>query len=155
MREAGSVTAPGFTVAPETTVNPAQNPEFVASVRPTGLVGTEGVLVTGNTATSEVQSLPTQISLSTVENAATVESIATTGTLVLQARGISWVEVTDANGILQLRKTMGFGEKIYVGGALPLSVVLGRSDRVLVTVRGQAFDLTSVAKDNVARFEVK
>jgi cytoskeleton protein RodZ len=40
-------------------------------------------------------------------------------------------------------------------GNLPLSVVLGRADAVQVQVRGQAFDVKALAKDNVARFEVK
>jgi cytoskeleton protein RodZ len=34
-------------------------------------------------------------------------------------------------------------------------VVVGRSDTTQELVRGQAFDLLSVARDNVARFEVK
>jgi cytoskeleton protein RodZ len=38
---------------------------------------------------------------------------------------------------------------------MPLAVVVGRADAIEVQVRGLAFDLTSVAKDNVARFEVK
>ena len=37
----------------------------------------------------------------------------------------------------------------------PLSIVVGRVDATDVEVRGQPFSLVSVAKDNVARFEVK
>jgi cytoskeleton protein RodZ len=75
--------------------------------------------------------------------------------LGLTARGASWVEVTDAKGISQLRKITSSGEVLQVSGALPLAVVLGRADLVTASVRGQPFDLTAVSKDNVARFEVK
>jgi len=75
--------------------------------------------------------------------------------LMLTSRGSSWVEVTDALGVLQLRKILAPGEQIRLAGALPLSVVLGRADEVEVSVRGQRLDVTAITKDNVARFEVK
>jgi cytoskeleton protein RodZ len=75
--------------------------------------------------------------------------------LTLQARGASWIEVVDAKGVSQSRKTLAKDEVLAVSGALPLTVVLGRADLVSVTVRGQPFDAVSIAKDNVARFEVK
>ena len=36
-----------------------------------------------------------------------------------------------------------------------LAVVIGRVDATEILVRGQAFDLGAVARNNVARFEVK
>jgi len=75
--------------------------------------------------------------------------------LTLQARGASWVEVMDAKGTPQLRKTLMKDEVLSVSGALPLVVVLGRADLVSVKVRGQPFDVASMAENNVARFEVK
>lgn len=80
---------------------------------------------------------------------------ATTGLLVLQAHGASWVEIVDASGVVQVRKTMANGEVIGASGVMPLSVVVGRVDVMDVRVRGQRFDLTRIAKDNIARFEVK
>lgn len=80
---------------------------------------------------------------------------ATTGMLVFKARGSSWVEVVDARGVVQVRKTMIDGEVVGASGAMPLSVVVGRADTTEVQVRGKPFDLTPIAKDNVARFEVK
>ena len=77
------------------------------------------------------------------------------GVLVLKTRGTSWVEVTDAGGIVQLRKTMVEGEMLGRSGSLPLRVVLGRADMTDVVVRGKPFDLTPAIKDNVARFEVR
>ena len=75
--------------------------------------------------------------------------------LALQARGQSWIEVTDALGNSQMRKMMAAGEIVQVSGVPPLSVVLGRADVVTVLVRGKPLDVTAVAKENVARFEVK
>lgn len=80
---------------------------------------------------------------------------ATTGTVVFKARGVSWVEVVDASGAVKLRKTMTDGDVVGASGVMPLSVVVGRVDTTEVQVRGQPFDLTRLAKDNVARFEVK
>ncbi|MBK7049816.1 MAG: helix-turn-helix domain-containing protein [Rhodoferax sp.] len=77
------------------------------------------------------------------------------GMVVMTARASTWVQVVDANGGVQVRKNMAEGEQIGASGAAPLSVVIGRADAVQVQVYGKPFDLTRVAKDNVARFEVK
>jgi len=77
------------------------------------------------------------------------------GIIVFKAIGASWVEVTDAKKVVVLRRTLAVGEEIGATGVLPLSAVVGRADATQVLVRGQAFDLTAVSKDNVARFEVK
>lgn len=81
---------------------------------------------------------------------ASAASIAT-----FSAAKASWVKVTDAKGVALLGRTLQPGESANVSGALPLNVVIGRADAVQVQVRGQAFDLNAVAKNNVARFEVK
>ena len=78
-----------------------------------------------------------------------------TGLLVLQARGASWVEVTDATRVVQLRKIMSEGEVLGVTAPLPLSVVLGRAEVVAVFVRGAPLEIQGMTKDKVARFEVK
>ncbi|MDP1657575.1 MAG: helix-turn-helix domain-containing protein [Hylemonella sp.] len=77
------------------------------------------------------------------------------GVLGLKARGPSWVEVTDAQGVIQLRRTLATGETVNVSGALPLSVVIGRADVTEVQVRGKPFNLDTIVRENVARFEVK
>lgn len=82
-------------------------------------------------------------------------SPATAGIIVFKAKGASWVEVTDARGTVVLRRTLAAGEEAGASGVLPLAAVVGRVDATQVEVRGKAFDLVSVSKDNVARFEVK
>jgi cytoskeleton protein RodZ len=91
----------------------------------------------------------------TASPAMVVGSGATTGTVVLTAHRSSWVEVVDASGVVQVRKTMKDGETVGASGVMPLSVVVGRADTTEVQVRGKPFDLSRLAKDNVARFEVK
>lgn len=89
--------------------------------------------------------------------AAPPQPAAVTGSslMLFKARGPSWVEVTDSQGVVQLRRTLVAGETVGAGGALPLSVVIGRVDAMEVQVRGKPFSLDAVARENVARFEVK
>lgn len=75
--------------------------------------------------------------------------------LHITARSASWVQVTDAGGTTTLRRTLADGESVAVPGSPPLTVVVGRADAVEVVVRGAAFDIGSVARNNIARFQVK
>lgn len=75
--------------------------------------------------------------------------------LVLHARSTSWVQVRDANGALALQRNLAAGERVSVSAPTPLAVIVGRADATEVTVRGKPFDLMGVARENVARFEVK
>lgn len=80
---------------------------------------------------------------------------ASNGLLVFKTRGASWVEVTDSQGVVQLRRLLASGETVGVAGSLPLSVVVGRADTMEVLVRGKPMSLEAVTHENVARFEVK
>jgi cytoskeleton protein RodZ len=71
------------------------------------------------------------------------------------ASGESWIEVIDAKGVVALRRTLQAGESAGATGPLPLAVTVGRADRTRVQVRGQNMDVAPLARDNVARFEVK
>ncbi|WP_326542654.1 helix-turn-helix domain-containing protein [Pseudorhodoferax sp.] len=71
------------------------------------------------------------------------------------AKGETWVQVTDAAGNVPLRRSLVAGETVSATGTPPLSVVIGRIDAVDVQVRGEPRDLRAIAKNNVARFEVK
>lgn len=82
-------------------------------------------------------------------------AIASTGIVVFTAKGPSWVQVSDAKGVVVLRRTLAMGEVVGATGVLPLSAIVGRADATQVQIRGNVFDLSAVAKDNVARFEVK
>lgn len=80
---------------------------------------------------------------------------ATAALLQFIAKGETWVQVTDAKGNVPLRRSLVPGETVTADGTPPLAVVIGRIDAVDVQVRGQAKDLQAIAKNNVARFEVK
>jgi cytoskeleton protein RodZ len=92
---------------------------------------------------------------SEINRVAPEPAIPSSGTITFKAKAPSWVKVVDSNGVVQLSKTLAEREVAAVSGAAPLSIVIGRADAVDVEVRGKAFSLTTVAKENVARFEVK
>jgi len=75
--------------------------------------------------------------------------------LTLRATESSWVQVTGASGRVLLQRQLQTGEQVSFSSDLPLAVVVGRADQTAVTVRGQPLDLGPLARNNVARFEVK
>jgi cytoskeleton protein RodZ len=80
---------------------------------------------------------------------------ATNAPVVFRASAPSWVEVRDAKGGVPLRKTLAAGESATIAGAMPLQVIVGNVKATAVDVHGKPFDLQPLARDNVARFEVK
>lgn len=122
----------------------------------------DALLISSRAVTVLPKSMADAASATSLSSPAVSSAVATSGAdqanagvLTLLAWESSWVEVTDAKGGVQLRKTMDSGEKVHLSGALPLTVIVGRADVVLVTVRGQPFDVAAFSKGNVARFEVK
>lgn len=75
--------------------------------------------------------------------------------LEFRAREATWVQVRDATKAVVFERTLTKGASASATGILPLSVVIGRADSTDVFVRGKPFVLMPVAKENVARFEVK
>ena len=75
--------------------------------------------------------------------------------VVFQATAESWVKVTDAHGKVLLQKSVAAGGSETATGAAPLVVVVGKADVTQVLVRGKPFDMAAIARNNVARFEVK
>ena len=75
--------------------------------------------------------------------------------VTFKATGETWVEVKNATGSTLFKKLLIAGETAGSSGALPLTVIVGRADSTQVEVRGKPIDLISIAKSNVARFEVK
>lgn len=75
--------------------------------------------------------------------------------LEFKAVGESWVQVRDATKAVIFERTLAKGETASTTGVLPLTVVIGRADATEVFIRGKIFVLAGIAKENVARFEVK
>jgi cytoskeleton protein RodZ len=82
-------------------------------------------------------------------------AVAPASTVSVKAKAPSWVEVTDAKGVVAVRKVLAAGEAAGASGELPLQVTIGKVDSTEVQVRGKPFDLRAVSRDNVARFVVK
>lgn len=159
LRSPEPVLAEGASVAPfpADTSNPSQSVPAVvvppAAVASAG--GGDAVLSVAGAAAVGAPSPASPVSEALASPAPATPPVAGLPALGLRARGPSWVEVTDAAGTVQLRKTLNAGESAAVSGALPLTVVVGRADAIEVQVRGQPFELLPLAKDNVARFQVK
>ncbi|WP_185970015.1 helix-turn-helix domain-containing protein [Tepidimonas alkaliphilus] len=77
------------------------------------------------------------------------------GALVLRTSATSWIQVTGSSGRVWLQRNVQPGETLRFDDDLPLAVVVGRADATTVEVRGRPLDLTLMARNNVARFEVR
>ena len=138
-------------VTTETRLVSEAAPSSLSPSVPSSSVGTAVLINPAPVASAAL--LPGAVSNVSVSNVS--GSGATTGLVIFKANGVAWVEAIDASKVVQIRKTLTNGEVVGVSGVLPLTVVVGRVDTTEVQVRGKPFDLISIAKDNVARFEVK
>lgn len=75
--------------------------------------------------------------------------------IVITASAETWVTVRDAAGKPVINRALAAGETVSATGAVPLGVTIGRKDAVTVKVRGKPFDLKSISRSNVARFQVQ
>jgi len=75
--------------------------------------------------------------------------------LVFTAQQASWVEIRDGQSQLIWNGVLNAGDLKRLPVSLPVSVVVGRSDAVQMSIQGQAFDLKPHTQVNTARFEVK
>jgi cytoskeleton protein RodZ len=75
--------------------------------------------------------------------------------LVFQASAVSWVQVSDAKGVVVFSKTLQPGESAQAQGQAPLKVVIGNASSTQVTVKNQAFDVQPFVVNNVAHFEIQ
>jgi len=87
--------------------------------------------------------------------AASVAATAAGGLLAFESTDSSWVRVTDSRGATVFEKIIKPGSPLAASGTPPLTVVVGNARATTVQVRGQAFDLGAITRNNVARFEVK
>lgn len=77
------------------------------------------------------------------------------GVFQVKARDTVWVQIVGASGRVLLQRSLEAQESVAFSSDLPLSVVVGRADEVLVKVRDQDLDLQPWTRGNVARFEVQ
>lgn len=124
---------------------------------PASAAVSEGLAQAGAVAPASVPAPAVTAALPTspVASAADGISAASTDVLVFRARSESWIQVRDTTGVTTLQRILATGETVAAPGKPPFTVVVGKADVTDVYVRGQALDLVSMSKDNVARFEVK
>ena len=65
------------------------------------------------------------------------------------------MEVTNGTGSVVVQRMLKPGDAVDFSTSPPYTVVLGRAESAQVTVRGRPFDVNAIARNNVARFEVK
>jgi cytoskeleton protein RodZ len=75
--------------------------------------------------------------------------------LLFSAQNMSWIEVRDLQKQLIWNGVLNAGDTKRLPLSLPVSVVVGRSDAIQLSVNGQPFDLLPHTQVNTARFEVK
>lgn len=118
---------------------------------PTGAAGTSGTAVTIGPDTAT----PTRAAEMTPPSVSEAPAAPSNAALMLRTTATSWVQVTGASGRVWLQRNVQPGETLRFDDDLPLAVVVGRADATLVEVRGQPLDLGTLARNNVARFEVR
>ncbi len=72
--------------------------------------------------------------------------------VVFEFRESCWVDVRDSTRRRQLFGVMKKGTRRILGGTPPYSVVLGNAPAVRITVDGEAYDIGSHTRGDVARF---
>lgn len=152
------VSAPGdHEVTSSAPASPATAATPAAASAPVALRQEAPVAGIAATAPAMAASMALPAASASVAAASAVPASAAAGqsALVIRARGDSWVQVRGANGATVLQKLVRTGEAVAVPGTPPWSVVIGKADATEVLVRGQPMDLAPVARENVARFEVK
>lgn len=138
-----------------TDIFPTASPEETASADALNGSSIEQVVAESSKAAPPAEALAAPAAGLAANSGVAVTGAVPGAVATFQATGESWVQVTDAKGAVVLNRTLKAGEAAEVSGLLPLSAVVGRADVTQVQVRGQAFDLLAVSKNNVARFEVK
>lgn len=128
-----------------------------AASEPAGMVVTEvtpalPTVVSGMAGTAATTLAPVSPSMS---SSVSVPSGASQPELAFSAQNMSWIEVRDAQKQLIWSGVLNAGDTKNLSVALPVSVVVGRSDAVQLSVKGQPFDLKPHTQVNTARFEVK
>lgn len=75
--------------------------------------------------------------------------------VVITARTDSWIEIVDSGSRSLISRTVHAGETVRLDGTPPLRVRVGNVAGTELTFRGQAIDLVSMTRGNIARFDLK
>ena len=75
--------------------------------------------------------------------------------IVITARADSWIGILDGNAHPLIARTVRAGETVRFDGTPPFRIKVGNAAGTELIFRGQAVDLPSTTRDNVARLELK
>ena len=84
-----------------------------------------------------------------------LQSIATMKTVTMTATEKSWVRVSDKAGQILYEATLKVGDTQSLSFQTPFNVVIGNAKATTVNVSGQAMDLASYTRSNVARINLE
>jgi cytoskeleton protein RodZ len=123
----------------------AQGSAPVSPVEPVSLIGTVTDSASQGPVSTEVTVVQPNLPLASANQPE----------LVFSAQNTSWIEVRDLQKQLIWNGILNAGDTKRLPLSLPVSVVVGRSDVIQLSVNGQPFDLQPYTQVNTARFEVK
>lgn len=158
-RPATSVVLPSS--SPFTSVAPpvAAAPSASAASTP---ASSSAVTVSAATVSPVKESAPVVVPASVPQSPASIPSgkqvLLAPGSAVklrMAAKGPSWVEILDGNGQKLISRQLTAGESTEVQGVPPLKVHVGNVPALAVEFNGHPVDLAAVARQNVARIELK
>jgi cytoskeleton protein RodZ len=124
-----------------------------AAVQPAPAAGTEQP-APGAAAAAE----PPAVAAAESSGPAAAEPAATApdGALTLRFRGLSWVEVRQADGAVLLSQNNPAGTQRTIDGVPPYTLVVGNASKVDLEFRGRSVDLAAAAnRDDVARLRLE
>lgn len=144
---------PAASAAVVTAVEP---PPFVAAPVDVAVVSADAasaVMVDG-AASAAVGELSATSGLAVAAAAGSAASTAA-GPLQLKASEETWVEVIDGQSTVLVSRLLLSGEALALDGVAPFKLKIGNAAGIEVAFRGQAINLASSTRDNVARLELK
>lgn len=153
--------APAAVVAPAPAVPAATGPVVPPAASPVPMVPPASIPLSSAPPPPPVSSNSSPVAAAALLSASAASvtpppsATAVAEVLVLSARASSWIRVRDSKGNILLKRTLGAGESVTVPHPPPLNVWVGRADMTDVYIRGERFEITGIARENVARFEVK
>ena len=144
--------APSTVRMPALAASAVQPPAASVTAAPAPTVAVEPAAIDGGAAAASAPLIETVHSAPPPSMAG--PAAATAGMLAVRTSAESWVDVQDARGQTLLSRTVQPGETVGLDGVLPLRLTIGNASVTQVTFRGQAVDLASSTRDNIARLQL-
>ena len=149
----GSQPTTAVVAAPPVAVEPP-----VAAVMPTEAAATPAEAASAAVIEAAASAVVVELAASAsagLSSLAQVAAAAAVGPLQLKASAETWVEVVDGESKVLVSRLLTSGETVVLDGTVPFRLKIGNAAGTEVAFRGQAVNLASSTRDNVARLELK